>query len=274
MALECELYNRRFNRNLLNLYANPSVEGIKALHRNLIASKSHLDREVAFWLEPALEQTQIKLDVTGIIMELRGIEMELSSLLGRVNPSMIRDINDWLDYIANAGHSVEDEDWLGAKIFMSNALQSSKADSVEKIKTNVSLRYALEVLQGETLKCFDQIKKAASTVKVPEERLNVIVELQAILVELMRKYYLEGLDERAGDLIHYPIQKLSIAIQYLMRFNIKTERASQEIMLASQHLEETVKETADRKTQELAKKTYEKIKTVSKQLPATPNQNQ
>ncbi|MDQ1279550.1 MAG: hypothetical protein QG670_812 [Thermoproteota archaeon] len=197
--------------------------------------------------------------------------MELSSLLGRVNPSIIRDINYWLDYIANAGHRIEDGDWLGAKIFMSNAFQSSKTDSIEKIKTNVNLRYTLEVLQAETLKCFDQTKKATSTIKVPEERLNVIVELQEILVELMKKYYLEGLEEKAGDQIHYPIQRLSTAIQHLMRFNIKTERARQEIMLASQHLEETAKETIDKKIKELAKKTFEKIKIISQQLTEIPN---
>lgn len=233
-----------------------------------------MDREVAFWLEPALEQTPVKMDVTGLIIELRGIEMELSTLFGRVGLDMLQDINDWLNYIANAGHSVEDGEWLNAKILMSQALQSSRAESIEKIKANISLRYTLEVLQGETLKCFDQIKKTPSTLKILEERLNVIIELQGILIELMRKYYLEGFDSRAGDLIRYPIQKLDIAIQYLMRFNVKTERAGQEVSLASEHLEEMMKETSDRKTLELARKTYEMLKTLSTKPPLTPDHSQ
>lgn len=214
------------------------------------------------------------MDVTGLVIELRGIEMELSALLGRMGLNMLQDINDWLNYIANAGHSVEDGEWLNAKILMSQALQSSRAESIEKIKANISLRYTLEVLQGETLKCFDQIKKTPSTLKILEERLNVIIELQGILIELMRKYYLEGFDSRAGDLIHYPIQRLDIAIQYLMRFNVKTERAGQEVSLASEHLEEMMKETSDRKTLELARKTYEMLKTLSTKPPLTPDHSQ
>ena len=221
-----------------------------------------------------MEQTPVKMDVTGLVIELRGIEMELSALLGRVGLDMLQDINDWLNYIANAGHSVEDGEWLNAKILMSQALQSSRAESIEKIKANISLRYTFEVLQGETLKCFDQIKKTPSTLKILEERLNVIIELQGILIELMRKYYLEGFDSRAGDLIRYPIQRLDITIQYLMRSNIKIERARQEVNLAAEHLEEMMKDTSDRKTLELARKTYDKMKTLLIQLPQTSNPSQ
>ena len=274
LALECELYNRRFNRVLFSLYSNPNLDGIRALHDHLIVSNNHFDREVAFWLEPTLEQIPVKMDSISLVAELQRIEIELTSLLWQVDSGILRDINDWLNYIVNVGYSVEEGNWIHAKILMSQALQSSRTESVERIKSDPRLRYVIEALQMETLRCFEQIRRAPSKLKMPEERFDIILEVQGILIELMRKYYLDDIEKEARDIIRYPIQKLDTALRYLMQPGTKIEAADHEVDLASEHLEWQMNNISNPKTLDWAKKTLKRMKALSTQLPSKPDSSQ
>lgn len=273
LALESELYNERFNRALFRLYSNPNLYEIRALHDRLIASDNHFDREVAFWLEPALEQIPVKIDSIELFARLHIMENGLFNLLRQVNPSLLRDLNDWLNYIINAGHSVEEESWIHAKILMSQALQSSKAESIERIKSDPRLRIVIEVLQMETLRCFEQVRRFPSRVELLEERLDAILEVQGILIELMRKYYLERVDNEAKELIRYPIQKLDAALRYLMQSDTKIEAANEETTLASEHLEWQMNSVSDPKTLEWAKAVHGRVKMLSAQFSSKPDSN-
>lgn len=270
LALWAEIYNKRFNQTLFDLYSSPSLDGIKALYDRFINSNDHFDREVAFWLQPALEQTPLKIDLKNLVDEMKEMEFILFDLLWRVDAENQHDINDWLNYMTNATYSIQDGYWVDAKILMSQALQSSKKISVKGIKKDPRLRYEIELLQRETLRCFEQVKMFPFKLRISEERLDAILEVQEILIELMPKYFLGHPKKKVEDLISYPIQNFSAALRYLMRSDIKTERVSKEVGLASEHLKRQINNITDKKILEWARKIYERVKILSAQFSYDP----
>lgn len=266
LALQSEIYNRRINRKLADIYSSPNLEDIRVLHHRLIASSDHFDREVAFWLELALEQAPVKIDLQDLIDEIDEIEVLLSDLLWRVSADSQRDLNDWLNYMVNVGHCIRDGFDIDAKTLMSLALQSSKSDSIEKIKKDPSLKYKIDVLQKETLRLFEEIKRFPLKLVTPEERLGIIIELQGVLIDLLQRYYLGSLEKEFREMLRYPIEKLELSQRCLMRSDIGLEKAKQELELASEQLEWQMEKINDKRTLEQAKRIHEKIKSLSSKI--------
>lgn len=274
MAFENEIYNKRFNQTLLNVYNDPNLDNIKILYDQLIDSYNHFDREVAFWLGFVLEQTPAKIDLHDLAVEMREMEVLLFNILWRVNADSQRDLNDWLNYLVNAAQSIDDGFGLDAKILVSLALESSITKSVEQVKKDPSLAYTINVLQKETTRLFNEIKRLPLKLKIPEERLNIIVELQRILIDLLQKRFFEDPEKELKTLMNYSVQKLEEYQRYLMSSDIDLSRTKKEIDIASEQLEWQVTNTTDAKTRNLAKELVEKISTLRDtfldSIPSTP----
>ena len=84
LALENDIYNRRFSKTLFDIYSNPKFEAIQSLHDELINSDEHRDREVAFWLEMALQQTPVRINLQDLVVEMKEMEVLLSDLYGKL----------------------------------------------------------------------------------------------------------------------------------------------------------------------------------------------
>ncbi len=262
LALKNELYNKRLNQTLFDLYSHPEIDGIKDLHDFLISSNDHFDREVAFWLELALQQPPVQIDLQDVNTELAEMEVLLYDLVLRVNPESQRSFNDWMNYIANVPQSIRDERGIDAKILMSLAVQSSRKESVERIKGDPRFRYKIEILRKETSRLFEVIKRIPLRLIASKERLDTLEKLQEILIDLLRRYDFEHPQEGMSDLLRYPIQKLEASQRCLMRSDVKTDTVKNEILIASKYLEQQINDIPNKKNLEWMKRLLEKIQSL------------
>ena len=265
LAMESEMYNRRANPELHRLYLNPDLEAINGLYGRLIASEDHRDREVALWLSLAVEKPPLGIDLQDLIKELDEIEFILFNLLRRVDETTQTDLGSWMNYIINTAQSIRDGFWMDAKIDMNLALHNSRKESVERIKANPHIGYEIRLLQTETSRRFTEIRDFHVTLDLPEERLDLILEIQSILLELMVRIYLELVREEA-ELLHPVAQRLNAALRYVLRRDIQLEQARNEIKLASSYLEEKAKGEFEEDTAALVREAQRRIEALSARM--------
>jgi hypothetical protein len=233
LALETAIVQRRETRELTSLYSDPDQRKIAELHGNLISSDDSYEREVAIWLELALEAPTLKSDPQKLAAEMREFESVLYALISR-RGSFETELNHWMNFVANAAQYIQDGYWIDAKIMLSRAVHLSRATAVEKIKSTPEYGYEIDVLQKATVSYFNEIKGYPLELKIPEGSLEPIVAVQEVLLDMMREYYDgEHGEEEASRQV---IQRLSSVIRHLMEDN--TGKAEQELRLASRYMEE------------------------------------
>lgn len=258
LALESEILNRRRNQRLFDLYRNPTLEGIRALYEELKNSASHYDREVAIWLSTVLDLSPKRLDVEDLLQEFREMEWLLYHMLEEVEMSQRQDLSDWMNFLVNAAHSIEDGWYIDAKLCMNLALEFSRKESIENIKQNPVLGYLINLLQIETLRRFQEIREMPSKLDIPEERLDVIVAIQEILIDLSSKYYLGDLEEHVSALLKYVIPKIRSSMNHLMRSDLDFTKGLDEL----RNLSGVLMEWEDPTTSEFARALSDKIASI------------
>jgi hypothetical protein len=239
LALESSIFNRCPTEELDALYREPNSERIRELHDRLINSDLDREREVAIWLEPAIDMGPMRYDPRRIVGEMREMEFLLYLLIRRAGGAQ-RDVNYWMDYISNAAQSLEDGFWIDAKIFLSRALQVSRRGAIEGLKMDPSLSYEVDVLQKATLSYFREVSSYPITLEAPGERLDALLEIQGIMLDLMRIHY--GGGERGPEASLRPIHILSILIRRLLNPQFGLGDARADLQLASEYLETSIQE--------------------------------
>jgi len=232
LALESAILSRAETGTLVSLYSDPDPRGVLELHDRLMESGDHRNREAAIWLETGLEPAPMKLDPTGLVRELREMEYVLFAFISRAGGAQ-REVNDWMNYIANAAQFITDGFWIDAKIMLSRALQASRAPPVEELKSEPGLSYEVEVFQGATASYFNEVSGYPVALRIPEKRLDAILTLQWSMLEIMRsRMRLEAPDE--PELIRGIIHRLSSSLRHLMEE--KTEEARRELGTATRQI--------------------------------------
>ncbi len=225
LALESAILSRAETGTLVSLYSDPDPQGVLELHDRLMESGDHRDREAAIWLETGLELDPMKSDPAGLVVELREMEYVLFAFISRAGGAQ-REVNDWMNYIANAAQFITDGFWVDAKMMLSRALQASRAPPVEELKSEPGLSYEVGVFQGATASYFDEVRGYPVALWIPEERLDTILMLQRSMLEIMRsRMRLEAPEE--PELIRGIIHRLSSSLKHLMEE--KTEEARREL---------------------------------------------
>ena len=237
LALESSLVNRCPIGELQDLYLDPDPERVKELHNRLINSDLDREREVAIWLEPAIDMGPMRYDPRRIVGEMREMEFLLYLLIRRAGGAQ-RDVNYWMDYISNAAQSLEDGFWIDAKIFLSRALQVSRRGAVEGLKMDPALSYEVDVLQKATLSYFREVSSYPIILEAPGERLDLLLEIQGIMLDLMRIHY--GMGERGPEASVRPIHILSALIRRLLNPQFGLGDARADLKLASEYLETSI----------------------------------
>ncbi len=245
LALECALTNGRESQQLFSLYSNTDIERLKELHDYLISSNDHYDREVAIWLEPVLGLGPLRNNPRGLVTEIRMMEFILSRLYERSREGR-EELNNWINFIANAAHSIEDGFWIDAKILLSRALQSSTDPSIERLKADPNINYEVEILQRATKSYFEEIKSYPLEIKIPVDRLDPILKVQEIMLDMMRVYFREEKDAR-DYMIEEPIRRMSSTVRSLMDDIKEIEDSKRELKLASRYLKTLLGESTDEK---------------------------
>ncbi len=258
LALQTAIPHGREIETLLTLYSDPDLEKARKLHDKLAVSCSHYDREVAIWLETLLEHGPFESDLKALVAIMREMESVLYFLINQVGEAQ-REVNDWMNYVANAAESLADGFLIDAKIFLSQALEVSQSPTVERLKSDPSLRRKLDILQRATAEYSEETRNHPSKLTIPEDRLETILRVQEILLDLMQTYY-RGRREEDDETVGVAIRRLNTAMRYLMNKDKGLEAARQEVQLASEYLSEQKSRVVDERKRELAHKCSERMK--------------
>lgn len=243
---------------LLVLYSKPDLEKARSLHDKLAMSRSHKDREVAIWLQPLLEHGLPKSDPKALVPTMREMEFVLYFLINQAGQAQ-REVNDWMNYVANATEGLVDGFLIDAKIFMSQALEISQSPAIEQLKSDPALGRKLDILQQATASYFQEIRKYPSKIAIPERRLEPILKVQEILLDLMQLHY-GGRHDRNGEVIGAATRRLKAAIRYLMNEDKELEAAEREVQLASEHLSEKESEIVNGEARRLVLRCSKRMK--------------
>lgn len=233
LALETAIVQRRETRELTSLYSDPDQRKIAKLHEKLISSDDNYEREVAIWLELALEAPTLKSDSQKLAAEMREFESVLYALISRMG-SFETELNHWMNFVANAAQYIQDGYWIDAKIMLSRAVYLSGSTAVEKIKSTPEYGYEIDVLQKATISYFEEVKSYPLELKIPEYSLQPIILVQEVMLDMMKTYY--GERQKDEETLRQLIQRLSSVIRYLMEE--KAGKASQELTLALGYIRE------------------------------------
>ncbi len=227
LALESAIVNHVETVDLVSLLSNPDEGRIVELHDSLLESDLHAEREIAIWLQPAVPQSTVASSPAYLAAEMREMETLMFYLISGMR-TYHRDLNYWMNYIANAHQFITDGLWIDAKLFLSRAVHASRAPSVEELKSNPSVGRELDILQKATASYFEEVKGYSIKFQIPEERLDRIVAVQGIMLDTMRSHQGPGKeDESARRIIH----ELSSTIRHLMEGDRTRDSLKQELAL-------------------------------------------
>jgi len=242
---------------LLALYSNPNLDEVSELYGRLMASGRHGDREVGFWLEPVLELRPATPDHGRLAAEMRKMEFLLYELINRAGEAR-QEINDWMDFISNAIESLTDGFWIDAKILLSQALEISQSESVERTKSDPSLRYEIDVLQRATAEYFHEVRDYPLKLAIPEDRLETLLKVQEILLDLMQIQIRK--EPAKKEMLVIAIRRLNTAMRYLMNKDKTVEAARQEVRLALECLMGSESKVSDEGNRRLVHQFGERMK--------------
>jgi len=257
-ALQSAIPYWRDTEALLALYSDPNLEKARTLHDELAVSRNHCDREVAIWLQALHEHGPSELDIKALMATMREMESILYFLINQVGEAQ-REVNDWMNYIANSAESLADGFWIDAKIFLSHALEISQSLAVEQLKSDPNLRRKLDILQRATAQYFTEITTLPSKLAIPEDRLETMMAVQKVLLDLMQAYY-QGRREENDEVLGIAIRRLNTVIRHLMTRDKEIEDAKQEMQSISEHLSEKKNRIVNQRKRELVRECGERIK--------------
>jgi len=201
-------------KDLASLYSDPEPQAVRALHLSLVASQDHRDREAGIWLQTGMDQASARTDPAGLAGELSKMEYLLYVLIPRAGDAQ-REVNDWMNYTANAAHLITDGFLVDAKIMLSRALHVSRTPAVEGLKAHPSLVYEVGVFQEATASFYREAMGYSVGLQIPMEMLDAALKLQEGMLEVMRsRVSVDG--ARENRLILGVVSGLSSSLRRLM----------------------------------------------------------
>jgi hypothetical protein len=258
-ALESAIVYKKSIGDLENLYESPDQEKIKELHNQLLQSKDHHERAIAVWLEPAIDQGPLRHDPEGLIKEMREMEYLLFNLISNSKTAQ-REVNDWMNFVANSSQLLSDGFWIDAKIMLSRALSESQKPVIEDLKTIPKIRYEVDVLQKATESYFEEIKSYPLKIEAPAN-LEDILDIQEILLYLLKHPFPK--QDHVKSSSNKTINKLSLAIRYMLANSLS--KAHHELKISSTYIEDWMSALEEDEKDEIFEK-YQRILNVVDRL--------
>ena len=230
LALENALSSTTEIHDLELLYNNPQPELLKEMHDRLIDSPNHWERVIAIWLQLGIDQGPITRDPYNLIAEMSKMEVLLGVFINQSGKAW-RDINEWMNYIANSHQHLLDGFWTDSKILLSKGIEISKRDSVEKLKENEDLIQKVSVFQDATISYYDELKELPIRLFVPEEVLDTTLHAQEVMLDLMKNHGTENPEEfklvtNASLTISQALRDLMSSLYDDAKHNLTTARNS------------------------------------------------
>jgi hypothetical protein len=280
LALEAEMESGDEDSSvldrLLRLYANPDPVGVQVLHDELLKSDIFEDREVGLWLELALTGRRSDFDWREVVMDMQETELDLFDLAylietsEYVNEFRAFGLLDWMNSIGVCVSNIRSGNWVLAKIDVNRAVHRSLAVSVEKIRGNEDFRSAVDEHRKATADYYERVLEFPCESNIPEDRLDTILEVQELLIELKRKYRREPANKVLSDVALYSIEKLGVAEDCLLDSKTGLEQAGYEVGLVYEYLKEKVEAIRNEEIRAWIVKLLERIEFLSSHVPALP----
>jgi hypothetical protein len=272
LAVENGLQNGYDDRTVDELYENPSSDKITKTYQRMISSNIQQEREIALWLELGLYQEPTTFpDMTELLRRIRETEAILYALLGHAGLSITQPLNNWLDYVANAGESINTGFWIDAKAYMGRAVEAADETLTKVGSADPKMLYDLDILRSETRRDYEELLKASFRLKLPEDALNQILVVQDLLIRILRRRIAEA-DNKSAELRRFILDRLTIAERSLLQEKPDMQNAVESVTQAISQIENQILTLQDeierrgfeRTLQEL-KKIQENLKTPLKQ---------
>ncbi|UCH38248.1 MAG: hypothetical protein JSV76_03595 [Candidatus Bathyarchaeota archaeon] len=230
------MYHRQNNPKLEEVYHNPQLPTIKKLYHQLITSEQHYHREIAFWLELAVQQPTVELNIAKLSREFQEIEILLSNIMWQVDDDARKGLNNWLNYLLNIPQSLRSRHVIDAKILISLAMDSCKDQLIENIKRNSKLARKIEVLQAETIRLYEIIIRIPAHLTLPQAHINVIYDLQDVVIKLLQDFDRDPNQIVIRDLVRDLVARLETSQRALMRKDQAIGNAKKELEHARDRL--------------------------------------
>jgi hypothetical protein len=263
LALKSELYHGRINTKLYDLYKNPDHGNVQKYYSFMIESDHHVDREVAFWLELAIPKPPERISLAAVIDVLRKMEVILYDLLVQANPNLLKDLNDWLNYLANIPHMLENNRGIEAKRLISQAFDSSRASTIEMLKNDPKIARKLQILQQETQHLYHQILRIPLKLVIPLEQREPVLTLQHQILELIRI----GMKPREHTTNYqYALQRLEHIQTQLMSPNAPHQLIKKELDQAINNLQQSYRHNELDKSSSQQRKIIQNLRVFSTSL--------
>jgi hypothetical protein len=247
-ALQTAIVRNHEVESLSILYFRPSLDEVRRIHDRLFTSTNHFDREIAILLEPLVQSDGQNPDPKGLVTEMREMEFLLYTLINRAGEAQ-REINDWMNYIANAAESLSDGYWTDTKVLLSQAVEISCSASIESLKLDSNLTRELDILQRATRDYFQEMRKYPLRLVVPEERLEATLKLQETVLDLLKSERREDHDE--DGIVGNIIRRLNTAIRLLINEKKPLDVAREEIKLTAEYLDQAKNKVTETSKQKL-----------------------
>ena len=264
LAVENGLRNGYHDRTIDELYENPSSDKIAKTYRRLISSDTLQEREIALWLELGLYQEPATFpDITELLRRIRETEAVLYALLGHTGLIMTQHLNNWLNYVANAGESINTGFWIDAKAYMGRAVEAADETLCNVGSADPKMLYDLDILRSETRRDYEELLKASFRLKLPEDALNQILAVQEPLIRILRR--LTEVDHKDPGLL-FLADRLTIAERALLQEMPDIQNAVESVTQAIGRIENQIPTLQDETIRRRFERTLRELKEVQETL--------
>ena len=266
LAVENGLHDGYDDKILNDLYENPSSEKITKTYRRMISSNVQRERAIALWLELGLCQEPTTFpDRTELLRRIRETEAILYSLLGQASLSIAQPLNNWLNYVANAGESINTGFWMDAKVYMDRAVESADETLAKVSLADPKMSYDLDILRSETRRDYEELLKASFRLKLPEDILNEILVVQEQLIGILRRLIDEG-NHKDAELLLFLADRLTIAEKLLLQEEPDLHNAAESVTQAINNIEKQIPAFRDETIRRRNERTLQGLKDIQEKL--------
>jgi hypothetical protein len=218
----------------------------------------------------ALDIREIQIPVIDLMYSLRLIQQTdvgKQRKIAEVYPL----VQKWQARLGSAASAIREGDWTNAKKSLNSAYIVSNSSKLPDIFADIFDLYKATVshLQEKTENLRTRMLAYPSRTNIPTNRTEIILQVQAIYINLLDLQQQSKMSQDIFDVISYPIEKLGVAVHYLLSTHTTVQDANYEIGLAASNLKRNLSGTSGPIRQELSLRANE-LDVLFSKLPAKP----
>jgi cell division protein ZapA (FtsZ GTPase activity inhibitor) len=170
-----------------------------------------------------------------------------------------------LNYVANAGESINTGFWMDAKAYMGRAVESADETLANVSLADPKMLYDLDILRSETRRDYEELLKASFRLKLPEDILNQILAVQEELIGILRRLTNEG-NHKDAEVLLFLADRLTIAEKLLLQERPDLRNAAESVTQAINNIEKQIPTFQDETIRRRNERTLQELKEIQEGL--------